>query len=236
MSPSTERHPVHPPRRRVKTPTILQMEAVECGAAALASMLAYFGRWVPLEELRHECGVSRDGSKASEMLKAARKYGLVAKGFRLDLEKLYTLAFPVVLFWNFSHFVVLEGFKGNRVFLNDPAQGPRIVSLDELDGAYSGIVLTFERGPEFRKGGTPPAILPALRARLTGMKWALVYTIVCGLFLVIPGLLIPTFTRVFIDDYLVADQRWLLKPLLIAMTAAVVVQSLLTWLQRYYLL
>jgi NHLM bacteriocin system ABC transporter peptidase/ATP-binding protein len=212
------------------------MEAVECGAAALASILAYFGRWVPLEQLRHECGVSRDGSKANNILRAARKYGLVAKGFRQDLETLYKQAFPVILFWNLNHFVVLEGFKRERVFLNDPAQGPRVVSLEELDGAFSGIVLTFERGPDFRKGGTRPAVIPALRARLRGLKWALVYIIVCGLFLVIPGLAIPTFTRIFIDDYLISDQQWLLRPLLLAMLAALVVQGSLTWLQKHYLL
>src|SRR5262245_25387410 len=122
------------------------MEAVECGAAALASILAHHGRWVPLEQLRHECGVSSDGSNANNMLKASRKYGLFAKGFRQDLGTLYKQVFPVILFWNFSHFVVLEGFKGNRVFLNDPAQGPHVVSLEELDGAFSGIVLTFRPG------------------------------------------------------------------------------------------
>ena len=226
-----------PPRRRVKTPTILQMEAVECGAAALAMVLAHFGRWVPLEELRQECGVSRDGSKANNVLRAARKYGLEAKGFKYsELEKLYALDFPAILFWNFNHFVVLDGFKGGQVLLNDPAQGPRTISMAELDGSYSGVVLTFKPGPEFQKGGASPKMLPALRRRLVGSEMALLYTILCGLLLVIPGLVIPTFTRVFIDDYLMAGQAWLVKPLLWAMFATLIVHGLLTWLQKYVLL
>jgi NHLM bacteriocin system ABC transporter peptidase/ATP-binding protein len=226
-----------PPRRRVSTPTILQMEAVECGAAALAMVLAYFGRWVPLEELRQECGVSRDGSKANNVLRAARKYGLEAKGYKYsELDKLYELELPAILFWNFNHFVVLDGFKGDKVLLNDPAQGPREISLTELDGSYSGVVLTFKAGPEFKKGGASPQMLPALRRRLVGSEGPLLYTILCGLLLVIPGLIIPTFTRVFIDDYLLAGQAWLVKPLLWAMAGTVVVHGLLTWLQKHALL
>jgi NHLM bacteriocin system ABC transporter peptidase/ATP-binding protein len=226
-----------PPSRRVKTPTILQMEAVECGAAALAMVLASYGRWVPLEELRHECGVSRDGSKANNVLKAARKYGLEAKGFKYEaLEKLYELKFPIILFWNFNHFVVLEGFKRGQVYLNDPAQGPRVVSMTELDGSYSGVVLTFQPGPEFKKGGTSPSMGPALRRRLVGSELALMFAILCGLFLVIPGLAIPAFTRVFIDDYLINGQAWLLTPLLWIMAGTIAVQAALTWLQKHYLL
>jgi ABC-type bacteriocin/lantibiotic exporter with double-glycine peptidase domain len=226
-----------PPRRRVKTPTILQMEAVECGAAALAKILAHFGRWVALEELRHECGVSRDGSKASNVLRAARKYGLDAKGYKYEeIEKLYTLPFPVILFWNFNHFVVLEGFGKGKAYLNDPAQGPREISMAELDGSYSGVVLTFAKGAEFQKGGQPPNMLPALRRRLVGSEGALFYVMICGLLLVIPGLVIPTFTRIFIDDYLVGSQEWIVRPLLWFMAATIAIQAVLTWLQRYYLL
>lgn len=213
------------------------MEAVECGAAALAMVLAHVGRWVPLEELRHECGVSRDGSKANNVLRAARKYGLEAKGFKYEsLESLYTLDFPAILFWNFNHFVVLDGFNGPKVHVNDPAQGPRVVTMGELDGSYSGVVLTFKKGAEFKKGGSPPSMVPALRRRLVGNEVPLLFAILCGLCLVVPGLVIPTFTRVFIDNYLLAGQTWLVKPLLWAMAATIVVHGMLTFLQKHVLL
>jgi NHLM bacteriocin system ABC transporter peptidase/ATP-binding protein len=232
-----QQHVKKPPRRRVKSPTVLQMEAVECGAAALGSVLSYHDLWIPLEELRQECGVSRDGSKASNVLKAARRYGMEAKGYKYkNIERLYDIDFPAILFWNYNHFVVLDGFKGDKVYLNDPAQGPRIASLEELDGSYSGVVLTFKPGEGFEPGGQKPTIIPALRRRLEGSELALLLTILCGLLLVIPGLVIPAFSKVFIDEFLVRNQDWVIQPLLVAMGLTVVVQAVLTWLQEYYLL
>ncbi|MFW6198453.1 MAG: NHLP family bacteriocin export ABC transporter peptidase/permease/ATPase subunit [Acidobacteriota bacterium] len=226
-----------PPKKRVKTPTVLPMEAVECGAAALRCVLGYHDKWVPLEELRYECGVSRDGSKASNVLKAARKYGMVAKGFKYDsLEKLYELDFPIILFWNFNHFVTLEGFDGEQARIMDPAQGPRKVSMEELDASYSGIVLTFEPGEDFEPSGDPPTMIPGLRRRLEGSEKSLLFVVLCGLLLVIPGLVIPVFTRVFIDQYLVGGQGWLIKPLLWFMAGTLVVHALIEYLQEYYLL
>ncbi len=227
-----------PPARRVKCPTILQMEAVECGAAALAIILGYFGKIVPLEELRLECGVSRDGSKASNVVKAARRYGLQARGQKFEkIESLYELKFPCILFWNFNHFLVLEGFgsKG-RVYLSDPAEGPRVVTLEELDSAFSGVVLTFEAGPDFTPSGEKPSMAAALRRRLEGSESALLFAILCGLFLVIPGLVIPTFSRVFIDEYLIAGRRSLVTPLIAGMVLTAALRMGLTWLQETYLL
>lgn len=226
-----------PPSRRVRTPTLLQMEAVECGAAALGIVLGYHGRVVPLEELRVECGVSRDGSKASNVLKAARKYGLVAKGLKYEqLEKLYDLKFPIILFWNMNHFLVLEGFKGGLAYLNDPAQGPRKISLEDLDSSYSGVVLTFEQSPQFKPGGEKPSMMASLKRRLSDSQLALLYVMLCGLLLVAPGLVVPTFTRIFIDDYLIGNKDFVIIPLLWSMGLTGVILMALTWLQKYYLL
>lgn len=222
--------------RRKRVPSILQMEAVECGAAALAMILEHYGLSVPLEELRVECGVSRDGSKANNLLKAARKYGLVAKGFKYELNHLWDIDLPVILFWNFNHFLVLEGFKGNTVYISDPATGPREITFEELDASYSGVVLTFEPGPDFKKGGHKHSMAGALRSRLRGSEAALMFVIICGLFLVIPGLVIPTFSRIFIDEYLVGNRESFIRPLLFGMGITVVIRMILTYLQEYYLL
>jgi NHLM bacteriocin system ABC transporter peptidase/ATP-binding protein len=225
----------NPPKRR-KTPTVLQMEAVECGAAALAIILGYYQTYIPLEELRVECGVSRDGSKANNVLKAARKYGLNAKGYRKEPEALRALPGPMIVHWNFNHFLVLEGFKGDTVYLNDPAIGPRSVSYEEFDQSYTGIVLCFKPAPEYKKQGAKPGIARSLSKRLKGSETALLFVFLAGLFLVIPGLAIPAFTKVFIDNILLGhDMNWLL-PLLGGLAITALLRAALTGLQRTYLL
>ena len=222
--------------RRARVPTVLQMEAVECGAAALAMVLAYFGRFVPLEELRVSCGVSRDGSKASNLLKGARRYGLGARGYRREPSALGDLPLPMVVHWNFNHFVVLEGFGRGCVFLNDPAAGPRVVSDREFDEAFTGVVLTFEPAGDFERGGVKRRLLASLRPRLARSGSALVYVVGAGLLLVVPGLVVPTFSRVFVDDVLVGRAADLVKPLFLAMGMTIAVLGVLTWLQHRHLL
>ncbi len=226
------------PNRRVKTGTVIQMEAVECGAAALAMVLGYHGRVIPLETLREDCGISRDGSKALHLLKAARRHGMEAKGFRLGVPDLAKVSLPAILFWDFSHFVVLEGFgRGGEIFyINDPASGPRKVKAAEFKESYSGIVLTFEPGPEFRPGGERPDLFKLLMERLRGGEGAFLFSALCALFLVIPGVLTPAFIRLFIDDYLIGRETFWLQPLLIGMALAVVFQMALTALQQICLL
>jgi NHLM bacteriocin system ABC transporter peptidase/ATP-binding protein len=219
-----------------RSPTVLQMEAVECGAAALAIVLAHHGRWVPLEELRVACGVSRDGSKASNVVKAARNYGLVAKGFKKEPQALRSMTLPAILHWNFNHFVVLDGFRKGRVYLNDPGTGPRDVSEEELDQAFTGVVMTFEPGPEFRKAGDPPRLIPALRRRLAGSRAALAFVLLAGLALAIPSLVVPVFSKVFVDSVLLESRRDWLPPLLFGMGFAALMMGLLTWIQQVYLL
>ncbi|HEY4576040.1 MAG TPA: NHLP family bacteriocin export ABC transporter peptidase/permease/ATPase subunit [Thermoanaerobaculia bacterium] len=219
-----------------RSPTVLQMEAVECGAAALAIVLAHHGRWVPLEELRVACGVSRDGSKASNVVKAARTYGLVAKGFKKEPQALRSMRLPAILHWNFNHFVVLDGFHKGRVFLNDPGTGPREVTEQELDEAFTGVVMTFEPGPEFARKGEPPRLIPALRRRLAGSRAALAFVFLAGLALAIPSLVVPAFSKVFVDSVLLESRRDWLPPLLLGLGLAGLLVGLLTWIQQVYLL
>ncbi|MDQ3913004.1 MAG: NHLP family bacteriocin export ABC transporter peptidase/permease/ATPase subunit [Actinomycetota bacterium] len=222
--------------RRVQTPTVLQMEAAECGAAALDIILGYHGRIVPLEELRVACGVSRDGSKASNIVRAARGYGMVAKGYKVDVGALDSLPLPFIVFWDFDHFLVVEGFGGRGVWINDPAAGPRVASYEEFDRSYTGVALTFEPGPGFRKGGVGPSLLAAMRKRLRGSEWALAFVVLASLALVVPGLLVPIFSQIFVDQYLVQRSGNIVGPLLLTMVLTALVRASLTFLQQRYLL
>ncbi|MBD2445595.1 NHLP family bacteriocin export ABC transporter peptidase/permease/ATPase subunit [Nostoc sp. FACHB-152] len=211
------------------------MEAVECGAAAVGIILSYYGRYVPLPELRRECGVSRNGSKASYMVKAAKNYGLQATGYRKDLDELQKLPPPYIVFWNFSHYVVVEGFGGSHVYINDPASGSRTISIEEFDQAYTGVVLAMSPGPDFVKGGDKPSPILSLWKRLQGSLGALFYAMIVGFFLTIIGLIIPVFSQIFVDDILIQERQFWLRPLLLAIAITTIIQGWLTLLRLRYL-
>ena len=224
-----------PRLQRKRTPTILQMEAVECGATALAIVMAYYKRFVPAEELRLACGVSRDGSKASNVVRTARNYGFNAKGIKREPGTLHDVPLPFIVFWNFNHFLVVEGFGPGRVYLNDPASGRRSVTVEEFDHSFTGVVLALEPGPEFKRGGEPPDILVALRSRLVGAHSALTYLFLAGLAMVLPGLVVPVFTKVFIDEVLVQHFENWVRPLLLGMVLTMLLMGALSWVKSYYL-
>jgi NHLM bacteriocin system ABC transporter peptidase/ATP-binding protein len=212
------------------------MEAAECGAAALGIVLGYHGRIVPLEELRVACGISRDGAKASNVVKAARNYGMIAKGFKKEPDELRSLKPPFIAFWGFGHFLVIEGFGKKGVYVSDPANGRRVATYEEFDRAYTGVVLTFEPGPGFHEGGARPSLLAAMRRRLKGSEWALAFVVLASLALIVPGIVIPIFSQIFIDQYLVQGSQSILRPLLIGMLLTAPLRAGLTWLQQRYLL
>jgi len=219
-----------------RTPTILQMEWVECGAASLAIVLAHYGLWVPLEQLRIACGVSRDGTRANNIVKAARRFGFTAKGFRAELTALRQLPKPCIIHWDFNHFVVLEGLDDRRAYINDPAVGRRRVELAEFDAAFTGVVLVIEPGPDFRRSGTKPAIFRILARELGHSRPAVLLLLAVSLALVLPGIVIPAFSRVFVDKVLIENLGSWFAPLLIGMAVTATARGLVTALQQSLLL
>lgn len=220
---------------RRHTPTVLQMEAVECGAAALSMVLAFHGSWVSLEELRVACGVTRDGSSASNLLKAARSLGLESKGLRIEVADLATTMLPAIAFWNFNHFVVVEGANRSGVWINDPANGPRHVPWNEFDQAFTGVVLTFAPGPDFVPSGEEPSLVRGLASRLRGARGALAMCLLAGLGLIVPGLALPAFLQVLVNDVLAPTNRHgngIIIALIGGLLLAAAVSAALTWIQQ----
>ncbi|MBQ9549618.1 MAG: NHLP family bacteriocin export ABC transporter peptidase/permease/ATPase, partial [Lachnospiraceae bacterium] len=191
----------------VKTPTVFQMENTECGAASLTMVLAYFGKFMPLEQVRIETGVSRDGCNAKNIMKAARNLGLEAHGFRKSVEGLLKLPVPCIIHWNFNHFVVFEGVKGNDYYINDPAKGRRKLTLEDMDGCFTGVAMAFGVTDAFKKSPKEDRLMGLIKERLKGEGPALLSLVVTGLFLVVPGMLTPVYSQVFIDDILIGGNK-----------------------------
>lgn len=218
-----------------KVPVIMQMEALECGAASLAMVLAYYGKWIPLEQVRYDCGVSRDGSNARNVLRAARSYGLTAKGYRYEPAELKTKGkFPCIIHWNFNHFVVLNGFKGNKAVLNDPARGTYTVSMKTFDESFTGICLMFEPGEEFVPGGKPQSVFGFAKKRLKGAGAAIAFVTMTTIISSLIGIISPAFSRIFLDRLLTGQNPDWVAPFVIALAGMSVIQLIVAWIQSVY--
>jgi len=201
----------------VKTPIIMQLEALECGAASLAMVMAYYGKWIPLEQVRIDCGVSRDGSNAKYILKAARNYGFEAKGFAYNIKALKEKAkFPCIIHWNKAHFVVLNGFKGNKAIINDPAHGLMKVPMDRFEKSYTGIYLEITPGPEFKPSGKRKSMIGFAKKRLVGATSLVVFFVAITVISYVIGIMNPIVKQVFMD-YLLDGKNpdWLLPFIII---------------------
>lgn len=218
-----------------KVPVIMQMEVLECGAASLAMILAYFGKWIPLEQVREDCGVSRDGSNAKNVLKAARSYGLIAKGYRYEPEDLKKNGkFPCIIHWNFNHFVVLNGFKGDKAVLNDPARGTYTVSKETFDRSFTGVCLMFEPSEEFRTGGKPKSMVAFAKKRLSGAGSAIAFVTLTTVISSLLGIIYPAFSRVFLDRLLTQKNPEWFYPFLVGLASLSALQLLVAWIRTVY--
>ena len=216
----------------VRTPLVLQIEATECGAACLASVLRHFGCWVSLEEMRDACDVGRDGCSSADIVRAARQYGLEATGWKQEPEELAGLSLPAILFWEFRHFVVLEGIGKGKYFLNDPSRGRRWVDEKGFDRGFTGVALELKPGKSFQRTGKPPGVLRRLWPWVSGFRSSLLFSLLAGLLLAVPGVAAPVLLGLFIDDVLRGGQDAWSGPLIGAMAAAAVVVYVLTWLRQ----
>lgn len=218
-----------------KVPVILQLEALECGAASLAMVLAYYDKWVPLEQVRKDCGVSRDGSNAKNLLYAARSYGMQAKGYRMEPQSLKESGkFPCIIHWNFNHFVVLDGFRRERAVLNDPARGQVEVSMEEFDHSFTGVCILLEPGEGFVPDGRPKSMLGFVRKRLAGAKDALIFTTLVSLITALIGVINPAFSRVFVDRLLDGQNPGWVTPFFVLLSTFALIQIALSGMQAIY--
>lgn len=218
-----------------KVPVVMQMEALECGAASLAMILAYYNKWIPLEQVRADCGVSRDGSNARNVLKTARSYGLTAKGYRYEPDDLKKNgSFPCIVHWNFNHFVVLDGFKGNKAYLNDPARGSYTVPMETFDKSFTGICLMFEPGEDFQPSGKPKSVLGFAKKRLAGTGTAIAFVVLTTLITSLIGIINPAFSRIFLDRLLTGRNPEWFGPFIAALALMALVQLVVQWIQAVY--
>ncbi len=222
--------------RVARVPMIMQMEALECGAASLSMVLAYYGRWIPLEQMRVDCGVSRDGSNARNILKAARNYGLEAGGYRYEnVQELRDEgSFPCILHWNFNHFVVCCGFRGNYAYLNGPERGNVRISLEEFDRSFTGICLQFAPTEAFTPDGKRKSMFSYAAKRLRGAGAAVAFVVLTSILDELFGIFDPAFDRFFMDRLLTGENRDLLTPFIALFTGLALLQIIIAAIRSIY--
>ncbi len=233
---ANKKTPLEPLKSGVaKVPTVIQMEALECGAACLTMVLAYYGKWIPLEQVRADCGVSRDGSNAKNILKAARSYGLTAKGFRYEPEGLKKNGtFPCIIHWNFNHFVVLCGFKGDKAVLNDPAKGMYSVPMEAFDKAFTGICIMLAPDENFEPSGKPKSIMTFARKKLFGTESAFALVVITTVITSLVGIITPGFSNVFADRLLSGKNPEWFVPFMYGISGLAIIQIIVSWIQATY--
>ena len=218
-----------------KVPVIMQMEALECGAASLAMVLAYYQKWIPLEQVRLDCGVSRDGSNMKNVFLAAQHYGLEAHGYKMELENLKTeCTFPCIIHWEFNHFVVLDGFKGNKAVINDPARGVVQVSMEQFDESFTGLVLALTPGENYEPSGKRKSTLAFARKRLKGAAPAVAFIVITTIISYLFGIITPVMSRIFYDRLLTGKAPDWLYPFITILSVITAFQLIVQWAQTVY--
>ena len=219
----------------VKVPVVMQMEALECGAASLTMIMHYYRKWIPLEQARVDCGVSMDGASAKNILTAARSYGMKANAWRLEPEDLLEEGpFPCIIHWGFNHFVVLCGFQGKQAVLNDPARGRVKVEWEEFDREFTGVCLTFEPGEAFQPGGQRKSVLAYAKERLKGSGAAVAFVVLTTTVSSLLGIISPAFSRTFLDRLLTRKNPEWLTPFLLMFGLLILVSVTVTWISAVY--
>ena len=218
-----------------KVPVIMQLEMLECGAACLAMIMGYYEKWITLEQARVDCGVSRDGSSARNIVQAARSYGMEVKAYRMEPESLLEEGpFPCIIHWGFNHFVVLDGFKKKKAILNDPARGRVVVPWEEFDREFTGICLTFEPGENFEPSGEKKSVWTYIKERMVGTGQAVAFVVMTTTIIALLGVIQPVFSRIFIDRLLTGKNSNWLWPFIIALSIFSGVIILMTWINTIY--
>ena len=218
-----------------RVPVVMQLEALECGAASLTMVMAYYGKWVPLEQVRADCGVSRDGANAKNIALAAQRYGFKVEGFRRSPATLREKGiFPCIIHWNFCHFVVLDGFRGNYACINDPARGVVRVPMEEFDKAFTGVTINIVPGEGFTPSGHRKSTLEFARKRLTGAGAAVAFVVLTSIISYVFQMINPVMSRVFLDRILGgAGNEWL-GGFLAILGGLAVLQLAAAWCQSVY--